>query len=182
MIRPLLSNTYNQIIALLQYLRQNKVSVVVNSKDDTDQNCAIECRTCDEVLQSHDNPHPIEERSLRDLWVNQRFTIDNQGELWGYHVPDNLWNGWQTPVFEKEELLRWLQEQLPGQDVRYDPDLDAIRCPEEGKDPDHQWAYGFDVLTADGIKRMYAPDGWCWDIAPDPMLKCLFGHYLKDHK
>ena len=115
-------------------------------------------------------------------WQRATFTIDDQNHVEGYQIPGNHWNGWAIPMFEKDDLLEWLKLEIPGDDrIRYDEDKDAIFCPEVGNDPDHQWAAGVEILTEDGWKHLYGPDGWTWDVVESPHDPCICGHTLEAH-
>jgi hypothetical protein len=140
------------------------------------------CRECNyEVVMVIENPeHPVP-TPITSL-PKDIFVIDNSEVIEGYHDPYAQWNGWRTPLFEKDALITWLKQEMnDNPKIIYDEQLDAIYCPEDYNDPDHQWAVGRDVLTVEGVKRLYATDGWCWELGPRETYECWCGHSFADH-
>lgn len=57
-------------------------------------------------------------RRFRDAGlVNAQFAIDGGERFWGYHDPDERWNGWATPRFLREVaglIVDWVNSSEPG--------------------------------------------------------------------
>lgn len=98
------------------------------------------------------------------------FGIDGMvNNLAGYTFGDT-WNGWQCPMFTKDVGLQLVGswDATDGTMLRYDEAGDVfIVSTRSGNGTDTDTYVGTDVLTEDGMKRVYGIGafGWTWDKA-----------------
>jgi hypothetical protein len=85
--------------------------------------------------------------------VNARFGIDGgEPQFWGYHRPDQEWNGWDKPGFIREVaglIADWANNNEPG-NAWWEGDVLHVRG------DDH-----VDRVTPDEL-GLYTFDGWAW--------------------
>lgn len=114
------------------------------------------------------------ETSENHNYVADTFTIDDETEYTGYHVPTERWNGWATPVFEKEVAMHILADtNTPykwsaklGNELFYDPEHDP-----DGESGNEQWTSAGPIkITVNGEqKEVYeiGPYNWTWSSSAD---------------
>lgn len=92
-----------------------------------------------------------------------KFGLDGLGEYWGYHNPNEHWNGWQLPMFPKSEFMRFVNDLLQ----EYADTPEAYVADEMDKNP----------ILPDLVSALMAPNSfgmyefrnadWCWDSLPE---------------
>lgn len=95
-----------------------------------------------------------------------KFYID-EGPLFNGFKNENYWNGWECPVFIKEEAEKVLKEFMREEDeAYYDQERDAfvVRFVESDEE-DTEYFEGFDIKVEDETHRVYGIGAfsWCWD-------------------
>jgi hypothetical protein len=70
------------------------------------------------------------------------------------------WNGWDTPVFEREPFIKWLQESKIAFDLN---DSGSITLKIEDTEPEE--IVPFEGTVEGRQVWLYATSGWCWNEA-----------------
>lgn len=106
------------------------------------------------------------------MYKQNIFSIDALGasEYKGYHLPDDLWNGWENPLFEKDVAEQLVKDQKAlfdqcGDVDRFEWDGDIliqISPEEEGVYRERVQQF---TIEFEGEKKTVYPIGnhsWCW--------------------
>lgn len=90
-----------------------------------------------------------------------KFTICDDERIYEGYTDGTLWNGWECPWFTKEVTEQIMQD-LNKDDVKteYDGERDSYIVHQVDGEPDV--FDGADVVTDDGIQRLYPIGAWCW--------------------
>lgn len=108
------------------------------------------------------------------MYVKSFFSIDDEIKVEGYHDCSQEWNGFSCPLFEKDEIVKWLMatqksEQILGFDevITFEElpwDELLVVCP-GGQD----WPEHYEAMTVEGVEeKLYAVGAfcWCWQEVP----------------
>jgi len=100
-------------------------------------------------------------------YVADEFTTDDKKYYPGYHVPSERWNGWATPLFEKDTAIQILKDfgyphEIHGPNIEFDPNWYSDQ-PEEEKEMAVQVPI---EISVNGKKKIVYSIGsyyWVWD-------------------
>lgn len=114
------------------------------------------------------HPHyKYEEGGAVNEYVADEFTTDDEKYYPGFHIPAERWNGWATPVFEKETALKILKEYgYPYKEVGENIEFDTSGYegqPEEEKEIE---VFKPHIITINGKEKTVYGIGsyyWVWD-------------------
>ena len=98
-------------------------------------------------------------------WFSDVFDVvglfEQVGGIRGYCTGERR-NGFQIPVFEKDEALKIAQR---CGDIVFAPDLDEFRIETGQTDEPYEYVTGFDIEVEGETKHVYAiGDGWVWEL------------------
>ena len=92
------------------------------------------------------------------------FNIDNGDYYEGYHIPENRWNGWATPKFEKN-IADLIAHNFSTKDykINYDKENNCYIIIDENNEVEK--VEKLTINTKDGKKEVYdfGSVGWTWD-------------------
>ena len=90
-----------------------------------------------------------------------KFTICDDERIYEGYTDGTLWNGWECPWFTKEVTEQIMQDlNKDGVETEYDDERDSYIVYQVDGEPDV--FDGVDVITNDGIQRLYPIGAWCW--------------------
>lgn len=89
------------------------------------------------------------------------FGVDGDNFAVQGYSSGEIWNGWATPHFERDDIEMWLKKS--DLKYQYDANTDTITVwLSEEDDQEGNPFQGQDILTEDGIKHLYPVGAWYW--------------------